>query len=91
MALLAARDLRTTTGSNIRMVEEASGLSVWNSTTAQVRRAVSRNELVPVPAADQWRLPYLKRLLEQRLQHHYRGEIQEEARIQSLIDSLCVN
>ena len=63
MALLAARDLRTTTGSNIRMVEEASGLPVWNSTTAQVRRAVSRNELVPVPAADHWRLPYLKRLL----------------------------
>jgi hypothetical protein len=55
MALLAARDLRTTTGSNIRKVEEASGLSVWNSTTAQVRLAVKRNELVPVPAEDAWR------------------------------------
>ena len=91
MALLAGCDLWTTTRANIRMVEEASGLSVWNSTTSQVRRAVKQNELRPVPAGDMWRLPYLKRLLEQRLQHHYSGEIQEEARIQSLIEYLCVN
>ena len=91
VALLAGRDLRTTTGSNIRLVEEASGLSVWSSTTAQVRSAVRQRELVPVPPADLWRLPYLRRLLEQRLQHHYRGEKEEETRIQSLIDSLCDN
>ena len=91
VALLAARDLRTTTGSNIRKVEEASGLSVWSSTTAQVRSAVRQRELVSVLVADLWRLPYLKRLLEQRLQHHYRGEKEEETIIQSLIDSLCVN
>ena len=29
--------------------------------------------------------------VEQRLQHHYQGKIQEEARIQSLIEYLCVN
>ena len=71
-------------------MEEASGLSIWSSTTAQVRLAVKQNKLVPVPPADMWRLPYLRRLLEQRLQHHYSGEIQEETRIQALIDSLCV-
>ena len=91
VALLASRDLPTTTGSNIRLVEEASGLSVWNSTTAQVRRAVRQKELVPVLPTDSWRLPYLKILLEQHLQHYYSGEIQEVGRIQSLIDSLCVN
>ena len=91
VALLASRDLRTTTGSNIRKVEEASGLSVWTSTTPQIRSAVRSNELVPVPLEDMWRLPYLKRLLEQRLQYHYRGEKEKETQTQSLIDSLCVN
>jgi hypothetical protein len=90
VALLAGRDLRATTGSNIRIVEQSSGLSVWSSTTAQVRLAVKQNELVPVLPADVW-LPYLRRLLEQRLLHHYSGKKQEETRIQSLIDSLCVN
>ena len=46
VALLCGRDLRTTTGSNIRVVEEASGLSVWTSTTVQVRRAVRQREVV---------------------------------------------
>ena len=31
VALLCGRDLRTTKGSNIQVVEEASGLSVWTS------------------------------------------------------------
>ena len=91
VALLAGRDLRTTTGSNIRMVEEASGLSVWSSTTSQVRSAVRHHELVPVPPEDFWRLPYLNSLLEQRLQYHYSGNKEQETKIQSLIDSLCVN
>ena len=91
VALLCGRDLRTTTGSNIRVVEEASGLSVWTSTTAQVRRAVRQKETVTVPPGDYWRLPYLRRLLEQRLQYHYRGDKEQESRVQSLIDSLCVN
>ena len=91
MALLCGRDLRTTTGSNIRVVEEASGLSVWTSTTAQVRRAVRQKETVTVPPGDYWRLPYLRRLLERRLQYHYRGDKEQESRVQSLIDSLCVN
>ena len=87
MALLAGRDLQNTTGSNMRVVEEASGMSVWNSTTAKVRSAVRQRELVPVPPVDLWRLPYLRRLLEQRLQHHYRRDKEEETRIQSLIDT----
>ena len=73
------------------MVEEASGLSVWNSTTAQVRKAVRQKEMVAVPARDGWRLPYLKRLLEQRLEFYYSGDKENESRIQALIDSLCVN
>jgi hypothetical protein len=91
VALLCARDLRTTTGSNIRLVEEASGLSVWSSTTRQVRKAIKEKETVAVPLEDSWRVPYLRKLLEQRLQHHYRADKENEDKVQTLIDSLCVN
>ena len=74
ISVLRAAELAEPGGSNIRIVEEASGLSIWSSTTAQVRLAVKQNKLVPVPPTDMWRLPYLRRLLEQRLLHHYSGE-----------------
>ena len=90
MALLCARDLRTTTGQNIRVVEEASGLSVWSSTTRQVRKAVREREAVPVPPQDAWRVPYLRKLLEQRIQHYYSGDKEKEEGVQALVDSLCV-
>ena len=54
-------------------------------------RVVRQNELVPVQPEDFWRLPYMKRLLEQRLQYNYSGEREKEAKIQSLINFLCVN
>ena len=73
------------------MVEEASGLSVWSSTTRQVRKAVKEKETVAVPPEDSWRVPYLRKLLEQRLEHHYRADKENEDRVQQLIDSLCVN
>ena len=90
MALLCARDLRTTTGQNIRVLEEASGLSVWSSTTRQMRKAVREREAVPVPPQDAWRIPYLRKLLEQRIQHYYTEDKEKEETVQSLIDSLCV-
>ena len=80
-----------TTGSKIRMVEEASKLSMWSSTTGQVRSAVRQSQLVPVQPEDYWRLPYLKKLLDQRLQYNYSGGMEEEINIQSLIDSLSIN
>ena len=71
---MCSRDLRTTTGSNIWALEEATGLSVWNSITAQVRRTVRQKEIVAVPSGDYWRVPYLKRFLEQRLQGEKENE-----------------
>ena len=55
VALLCARDMRTTTGRNVHTVEQASGLSVWNSTTSQIRNAIKVKETVPVPVGDMWK------------------------------------
>ena len=48
-------------------------------------------EAVPVPPQDAWRVPYLRKLLEQRIQHYYSGDKEKEDRVQTLIDSLCVH
>ena len=64
---------------------------MWCSTTGQVRRAIKERETVEVPPEDAWRVPYLQKLLEQRLKHHYKGEKEEETKVQSYINSLCVN
>ena len=56
-----------------------------------MRAALRQREMVTVPTEDEWRLPYLRRLLEERLQYHFRGDTAVEAKLQKLIDSLCVN
>ena len=48
-------------------------------------------ERVEVPMGEEWRVPYLWRLLAERLQAHYSADTQEETRLQELIDSPVVN
>ena len=40
---------------------------------------------------DKWRIQYLRLLLEQRQDWHYRGEEDQEEEVQRLVDSLCIN
>ena len=57
----------------------------------QLRAALHQAEQVPVPPADTWRVPYMRRLLQERLIHYYSGNSEEEQRVQGLLDSLVVN
>ena len=43
------------------------------------------------PMVDEWRVPYLTLLLEQRQTAHYGGMEEEEERLTGLIESLCIN
>ena len=63
----------------------------WTVGPGQLKRALLQNEAKPVPTQDAWRVPFLRRLLEERLQHFYMGDKLQESRIQGLIDSLVVN
>ena len=40
MANLVSRDIRTTTGSNLKLLEEASGLCAWKTGQAKLRQAM---------------------------------------------------
>ena len=64
MARIAAKDIRTVTAKNLKMIEKKGGLT-WSSNVRKIREELSSRE-AGVPDADAWRLPYLGKLLEER-------------------------
>ena len=88
MANLVARDIQTTTAKNLKLVEQASNLSVWKQ-SKQLKEAIKNSENVEVEPANQWRVPLLSKLLGHRQELSYCGEETEE--ISALINSLCIN
>ena len=91
MAGLVSRDISTTTGANLRLLANTSGLCPWQSGQLAFRDAVTTNELVQVMEVDKWRIPLLDKLLSQRQTMYYTGEEEELTRIDDLINSLCIN
>ena len=91
MANIVGRDLRSTTGSNMRLVEESSGLDPWIFDSSKLKVKLVNRELIDVPRQDEWRVKYLCRLLEQRQEYHYLGEVEQVNQVTDLIDSLCIN
>ena len=81
----------TTTGSNIKMLEEAAGLCAWDSCQEKLRNAIRMKEMTVVEDSDQWRIPYLSKLLGQRQELGYMGEELEKTRKDDLINSLCIH
>ena len=92
LARLVAKDIRTTTARNLRMLEQETGGLTWTAPGGKIKEELSTRELA-VPRIDAWRIPYLGRLLEERDVLVYQGEeLSEEVdQVQELIDSLCSN
>ena len=91
MANLAGRDIRSTTGKNLALVRDSSGLDPWVFGSARLKEELAKHETVDPPPQDQWRVKYLGSLFEQRQGKYYRGDREGVTRINELIDSLCVN
>ena len=53
LANLVSRDIRTTTGSNLRAVEEAVSHCSWVTSKDKLRESISAKETVPVLDEDQ--------------------------------------
>ena len=88
MSLIVGRDIRTTTGSNLKLVADATKTDPWVEKTWKVRKILDEN-ISEIPNRDTWRLPFLARLLEERQQLHYQAA--DEVDAQAIIDSLCCN
>ena len=91
MANLAGRDIRSTSGRNLALVKECSGLDPWAYGSARLKVELAKGELVDVPPTDQWKVRYLSDLLEQRQILHYMGVNEGGNTVTELIDSLCIN
>ena len=88
VALLAARDVRSTLGSNLTHLRGMTGLNPWDVGRSQLRAALELATRREVPEYDYWRPQLLQKLLSARLEAHYSSDLVEEERITTLIDSL---
>ena len=91
MANLVGRDIRSITGSNIRLVQDSSGLDPWVTSPAHLKAGLIAKQQVNIEREDMWRVKYLGTLLGQRQELHYLGYETEKLRVNELIDSLCLN
>ena len=85
VALLAARDRRSTFGSNLTHLREMTGLNPWTVGRSQLKTALELALRREVPVQDLWRPQLLQKLLSARSEAHYSADLVEEERIATLI------
>ena len=81
---MVPRCARSPTGKNLINIARETGLDPWTSQSWEVRAAVRRKE---VPDGEGWRVQYLGKLLDARMDINIRYEVLEE--INTIIKSLC--
>ena len=84
LAELVVHDVGSVTRSNLLKIEEEFGADPWSTNSAQLAEKYS---CYPLPAEDEWRLPLLLKLLDQRRDMSACEENTKS--ISELIDSLC--
>ena len=91
MANLAARDLRTSLGSNVRLLLDITGLDPWTTSVSTMKAALRDSLIADIPPPDSWRVNFLSKLLSEResAYFNYNEEYTEETT--QLINSLVVN
>ena len=78
-------------GGNLYTICTTSGKDPWVDSPKDIKRALVEAEEVKIQNIDEWRVQYLRVLLEQRMRLHYEGLEDEKQVVQQLIDSLCIN
>ena len=90
MANLISRDLRSTTGKNLKTVRDASGLDPWVTSFGKMKNAIDTGEKVDVLPEDKWRIGYLWNLLGRLQEAKHMAMVDEQKELQTLIDSLVI-
>ena len=91
LARLAARDLRSNLGSNLRLLTDESGLNPWLSSPSLMKRRLRENDVTEPPSQDKWRLEFLRKLLTARQIAHYECQDDTEQEITNIINALIIN
>ena len=90
LAGMQARDMRSVFGSNIRLLEEISGRNPWCTPRKEMTEILRSNTTRDIPEEDSWRVPYLSKLLDNRIAAHYHADLEQEHELTSLINSLVI-
>ena len=90
LANFTAKDIRTTTGGNLRAVRQASGLDPLKYSSHKLRSAIASSELVHVPPEDEWRIKFLWTLLGRVQQAKQMAMEDEYMELKALINSLVI-
>ena len=76
----------STTGRNLNLVREETGLNPWSAKPAEVKASILPTL---VPQQDHWRLGLLGKYLEKK--RSMNAILEDVSEISGLIESLCVN
>ena len=91
VARLAARDIRSNLGSNLRLIHDMTGLNPWTTTRPCLKEILRDVTIAEIPESDTWRLGFLKKLLSERQEAFYNADDEGVNNITSLIESLVIN
>ena len=90
---LAARDIRTSIGSNLDALKRETGLDPHCFGTDRLKHELlnTYNQNFFVNVEDKWRIPYLDKLLAERTMAFFKGDTENHTKINELLQSLVVN
>ena len=91
LARLAVRDIRSSLGSGLALLQRETSLDPWICPSAQLRAALVLVESVPVPDTDLYRLDLLRKYISLKQTAFYARDTEEERKLKGLIDSLVIN
>ena len=86
LANIVGREMGSVTGKNLFNIENEFGLDPWQCSSLELKKVYS---YYMVPEADKWRLPFLVKLLDQRIDMDACGE--KTKAVSELIESLSSN
>ena len=71
---MVSRDVRTTTGGNIALIERETGLPLKSTSGKVVRETMYKSKKPHPKQEDIWRIPFLWKLLAERGEKHFKME-----------------
>ena len=81
---IVARDVRSVTSRNVRLIADLTGLSPWDMARWRIKEKLPKSQ---IPANQEWRIQLIQKLLDRRRELYYQNESIEM--IQDMLGSLC--
>ena len=88
MCRLSSRDLWSNLGSNLDHIRNETGIDPWIYGGIRIRDALVEARRPKVTEQDEWKIRYLEKLLGNRLEAYFTGNMETEEYLNTIIHSL---